>query len=145
MRPAMAELGKDALAYAGRRASGGSIKSELMGAYHKAVPKSLRPAVEDLAKDTAKYAVRSKPVRKLRREVKEGYEKAVPKSLRPAVAELAKDTGNFAKRQAGFGLKKGSEEARKFMASLRARKGKGKGGAIPAPPSRSPITNPEFL
>jgi hypothetical protein len=145
MRPAMAELGKDALAYAGRRASGGSIKSKLMGAYHKAVPKSLRPAVEDLAKDTAKYAVRSKPVRKLRREAKEGYEKAVPKSLRPAVAELAKDTGNFAKRQAGFGLKKGSEEARKFMASLRARKGKGKGGAIPAPPSRSPITNPEFL
>jgi hypothetical protein len=82
----------------------------------------------------------------LKEKMEKVYHKAVPKALRPAVEELAKDTGNYAKRQSGFGLKKGSEEARKFMAELRSRKGKkSKGGKIPAPPSRSPITDPSLL
>jgi hypothetical protein len=130
----------------GMSGCGGAIKDKMEKAYHKAVPKSLRPAVEDLAGDTAKYAVRSKAVKEFRQDAKKKYEKTVPKSLRPAVAELAKDTGEFAKRQSGFGLKKGSEAARKFMAELRARRGKKmKGGAIPEPPSRSPITDASLL
>jgi hypothetical protein len=171
LRPAVEDLGKDMLAFGKRRAGYGkgmsrsrssspsfsperggmlgcgSMKEKLSKMYKKAVPKSLRPAVAELAGDTAAFAMRSKPVKKLRSKAKETYEKAVPKSLRPAVEELAKDSGAYAMRQSGFGLKKGSEEARKFMAALRARKGKksSKGGKIPAPPSRSPVTDPSLL
>ena len=43
----------------------------------------------------------------------------------------------------GGRLKKGSAEAKAFMASIR--KKRMKGGRIPAPPSRSPITDPSLL
>ena len=43
----------------------------------------------------------------------------------------------------GGKLKKGSAEAKAFMASIR--KKRMKGGRIPAPPSRSPITDPSLL
>jgi hypothetical protein len=145
LRGSVKDLGKATLKYAKDKyeGEGGSLKTSLEKVYHKAVPKSLRPAVEDLAKDTAHYAVNTKPVKKARRMVKEGYEKAVPKALRPAMAELGKDAGQFVKRQAGYGLKKGSPEAKEFMRKLRERKSKG--GKIPGPPSRSPITDPSLL
>jgi hypothetical protein len=124
----------------------GSMKDKMAKMYKKAVPKSLRPAVEELGSEAVDYALKSKKVKGMRQDAKEKYEKTVPKSLRPAIADLAEDTGNFAKRQSGFGLKKGSDAARKFMAELRARKGKKmKGGKIPEPHSRSPITDPSLL
>jgi hypothetical protein len=42
-------------------------------------------------------------------------------------------------------LKKGSKEAKEHMARIRGMKGKSKGGKIPSPPSRSPITDPSLL
>jgi hypothetical protein len=66
-----------------------------------------------------------------------------------------KEAGDAVGKATGYGLgagmrkgrfAKGSKEAKEFMASLRAKKGKGLyGGAIPAPPSRSVITDPTML
>lgn len=64
--------------------------------------------------------------------------------------ELGKATGYGlgGKVHRGCGVKgrmvKGSQEAKDYMASIRRKKGS-KGGAIPAPPSRSPITDPSLL
>jgi len=130
----------------GMSGCGKSLKEKMEKVYHKAVPKSLRPAVEDLGEAAVDYAVNSKKVKAKRQDVRDDYNKAVPQSLKEPIKDLAVASGKYAKRQSGFGLKKGSEEARKFMAALRARKGKKmKGGKIPAPPSRSPITDPSLL
>jgi hypothetical protein len=151
----------------GMSGCGKSLKEKMEKVYHKAVPKSLRPAVEDLGSEAVKYAVNSKKVKNVRRDVRDDYNKSVPQSLKEPIKDLAVASGKYAKRKVGYGLKmetkpavmppsyhkpsgcglkKGSEEARKFMAELRARKGKKmKGGRIPAPPSRSPITDPSLL
>jgi len=91
------------------------------------VPQSLKEPIKDLAVASGKYAQR-----------KAGY--GLKMETKPAVMPPSYH------RPSGAGLKKGSDAARKFMAALRARKGKKmKGGAIPAPPSRSPITDPSLL
>ena len=62
-----------------------------------------------------------------------------------------KEAGDALGKATGYGLggkmprfKKGSKEAKEYMASIRRKKGS-KGGAIPAPHSRSPITDPSLL
>jgi hypothetical protein len=61
--------------------------------------------------------------------------------------------GDYIGKETGYGLGgklkrphmvKGSAEAKAYMASIRKKKGS-KGGRIPAPPSRSPITDPSLL
>jgi hypothetical protein len=153
--------------HGGMLGCGKSLKEKMNKVYQKAVPKSLRPAVEDLGEAAVDYAVNSKKVKNVRRDVRDDYNKAVPQSLKEPIKDLAVASGKYAKRKAGYGLKmetkpavmppsyhrpsgcglkKGSDAARKFMAELRARKGKKmKGGQIPAPPSRSPITDASLL
>jgi hypothetical protein len=64
-----------------------------------------------------------------------------------------KKAGDALGKETGYGLGagmkrphlvKGSKEAKEYMASIRRKKGN-KGGAIPAPHSRSPITDPSLL
>jgi hypothetical protein len=64
-----------------------------------------------------------------------------------------KEAGDALGKATGYGLGsgmkrphlvKGSKEAKEYMASIRRKKGS-KGGAIPAPHSRSPITDPSLL
>ena len=60
-----------------------------------------------------------------------------------------KEAGDALGKATGYGLKpkrlvKGSAEAKAFMASIRKKKGM-KGGDIPAPRSRLPITDPSML
>lgn len=64
-----------------------------------------------------------------------------------------KEAGDALGKATGYGLGsgmkrphlvKGSKEAKEYMASIRKKRGS-KGGKIPAPPSRSPITDPSLL
>jgi hypothetical protein len=59
-------------------------------------------------------------------------------------ARKVADTGMYIKKLFGGKLQKGSPEAKEFMAKLRARKGKVKGGDLP-PRSRGIITDPSLL
>ena len=59
-------------------------------------------------------------------------------------ARKVADTGMYIKKLFGGKLQKGSPEAKEFMAKLRARKGKVKGGDLP-PRSRGIITDPSLI
>ena len=125
---------------------GGSMKTRMQKAFVKVVPnKNVRESLVDLGKTATREVVNSKPVTKVRRQVRDEYNEAVPQSLKDPLKDLGKATLEYGKKKAGYGKGlKGSKEMKDKMARLRAMK-RSRGGAIPAPPSRSPITDPSLI
>jgi hypothetical protein len=148
MRPAIAKVAYTGLHHAmeGNGMEGGSMKTRMQKTFNKVVPnKKVREALVDLGKTATREVVNSAPITKIRRKVRDEYNKAVPQALKDPLEDLGKATLAYGKRKAGYGKGlKGSDEMKKKMARLRAMR-KSKGGAIPAPPSRSPITDPSLL
>jgi hypothetical protein len=152
LRPAIANVAYTGMHHAmeGNGMECGTLKTRMQRTFNKVVPnKKIRKSLVDLGKAATHEIVNSAPVKKIRRQVKEKYDKVVPDSLKSPLEDLGKATFAYGKRKAGYGLgcgiKKGSQEMKDKMARLRAMRGKSRGGAIPAPPSRSPITDPSLI
>jgi hypothetical protein len=148
MRPAIAKVAYTGLHHAmeGNGMECGSLKTRMQKTFNKVVPnKKIRESLVDLGKTATREVVNSSPVTKIRRKVRDEYNKAVPQALKDPLEDLGKATLAYGKRKAGYGKGlKGSQEMKDKMARLRAMK-RSRGGAIPAPPSRSPITDPSLL